>query len=63
MDISMFLDSFSWEVLFLLLSGVIIGIIGGALPGISSTTTAAMNMYYSGKPPIETRMDRLVSIF
>lgn len=28
-----------------------------------STTTAAMNMYYSGKPPIETRMDRLVSIF
>lgn len=42
MDISMFLDSFSWEVLFLLLSGVIIGIIGGALPGISSTTTAAL---------------------
>ena len=28
-----------------------------------STTTAAMTTYYSGKPPIETRMDRLVSIF
>ncbi len=28
-----------------------------------STTTAAMTTYYSGKPPIETRLDRLVSIF
>ena len=28
-----------------------------------STTTAAMTTYYSGKPPIETRMDRMVSIF
>ena len=28
-----------------------------------STTTAAMATYYSGKPPIETRLDRLVSIF
>ncbi len=27
-----------------------------------STTTAAMTTYYSGKPPIETRVDRLVSI-
>lgn len=27
-----------------------------------STTTAAMTTYYSGKPPIETRLDRLVSI-
>lgn len=28
-----------------------------------STTTAAMTTYYSGKPPIETRLDRMVSIF
>ena len=28
-----------------------------------STTTAAMTTYYSGKTPIETRMDRMVSIF
>lgn len=27
-----------------------------------SATTSAMNTYYSGKPPIETRMDCLVSI-
>ena len=27
-----------------------------------STTTAAMTTYYSGKPPIETRLDRMVSI-
>ena len=28
-----------------------------------STTTAAMTTYYSGKPPVETRLDRMVSIF
>ena len=28
-----------------------------------STTTAALTTYYSGKPPIETRMDFYVSIF
>ena len=28
-----------------------------------STTTAAMTTYYSAKPPIETRLDRMVSIF
>ena len=27
-----------------------------------STTTAAMTTYYSGKPPIETRLDSMVSI-
>lgn len=28
-----------------------------------STTTAALTTYYSGKPPYETRMDCMVSIF
>ena len=28
-----------------------------------STTAAAMTTYYSGKPPIETRMDCMVPIF
>ena len=28
-----------------------------------STTAAAMTTYYSGKPPIETRLDSLVTIF
>ena len=28
-----------------------------------STTVAAMTTYYSGKPPIETRMDCMVPIF
>ena len=28
-----------------------------------STTTAAITTYYSGKPPIETRMDMYVTIF
>ena len=28
-----------------------------------STTTAAMTTFYSGKPPIETRLDCLVTVF
>ena len=28
-----------------------------------STTTAALTTYYSGRPPIETRMDSYVSVF
>lgn len=28
-----------------------------------STTAAAMTTYYSGKPPIETRMDCMVTVF
>ncbi len=28
-----------------------------------STTAAAMTTYYSGKPPIETRLDCLVTVF
>ncbi len=35
-------QSFSLEILFLLFLGVVVGIIGGALPGISSTTTVAL---------------------
>ena len=28
-----------------------------------STTTAALTTYYSGKPPYETRVDRVVTVF
>lgn len=40
--ITIVFEALSFEILFLLLIGVLIGIAGGALPGISSTTTAAL---------------------
>lgn len=35
-------ESLSPDIILLLMAGVAIGIVGGALPGISSTTTAAL---------------------
>ena len=35
-------ESLTPDIILLLMAGVAIGIIGGALPGISSTTTAAL---------------------
>lgn len=40
--LAMIMETLSWQIFLLLMGGVIIGIIGGALPGISSTTTAAL---------------------
>ena len=40
--INLVLNSISLEVIMLLFIGVAVGIVGGALPGISSTTTAAL---------------------
>ncbi len=40
--LQMLSEAFSPDIVLLLMAGVCIGIIGGALPGISSTTTAAL---------------------
>ena len=40
--LDMLLEALSPQIILLLTAGVVVGIIGGALPGISSTTTAAL---------------------